>query len=76
MFDEEQQITIVQSIIAYTSQFTNDPQTIAELIADAATMVIGIEEIELDLIIERMKRTYLRTLKESAIIDGFSDTMN
>lgn len=76
MFDEEQHITIVQSIIAYTSQFSDDPETIAELIADAATMVIGIEEIDLLPIMERMKRTYLRTLKESAIIDGFSDTMN
>lgn len=73
---EENQVTITQSVVAYAATFSDDPETLALLLADACTLVLGVAELDLGPVLNRMQRTYVTALKASAEMDGASTNLN
>ncbi len=69
---EEDQVAITHSIVAFATQYSDDPEILATMLSDATILVMGLADIELKPIFDRMSKTYPSALRAGAILQGYS----
>lgn len=70
---KEDQVAITHSIVAFATQYSDDPEILADILADAAILVMGLADIELEPILDRMTKTYSNAVRAGAILQGYSN---
>lgn len=65
---------ITHSIVAFAAQYSDDPEILATILADATILVMGLADIELEPIFDRMTKTYPSAVRAGAILQGYSNT--
>lgn len=65
---------ITHSIVSFAAQYSDDPEILATILADATILVMGLADIELEPIFDRMTKTYPSAVRAGAILQGYSNT--
>lgn len=68
------QAAITHSIVAFAAQYSDDPEILATILADATILVMGLADIELEPIFDRMTKTYPSAVRAGVILQGYSNT--
>ena len=71
---KEDQIAVTHSIVAFATQYSDDPEILVDILADATILVMGLADIELEPILDRMTKTYPNAVRAGAILQGYSNT--
>ena len=67
-------LTVAHDILAFAAQYSDDPETLAIHLADATTLVMGLAELELTPILDRMTKTYPSAVRAGVSVQGYPNT--
>jgi hypothetical protein len=71
---KEDRAAITHSIVAFATQYSDDPKILATMLSDATILVMGLADIELQPIFDRMTKTYPSAVRAGATLQGYSST--
>ena len=67
-------LTTAHEILAFAAQYSDNPETLAIHLADATTLVMGLAELELTPILDRITKTYPSAVRAGVIVQGYPNT--
>ena len=67
-------LTTAHEILAFAAQYSDDPETLAIHLADATTLVMGLAELGLTPILDRITKTYPWAVRAGVSVQGYTNT--